>query len=289
MTIEVIEFIQNFRNDFFDLFFNFISFLGEEYVYIILLTIIYYTYDKKLGEMLGYVLIVSTGLNEVFKNIFKTQRPFQKYEDRVVNLREHTSSGYSFPSGHTQVFTSVLFGIAYYIKKRWLYITVMILSVFMAISRMYLGVHFLEDVLVSIILGITLSYLYYRFYTKHNENQQMLLRVNIITFLIMILLLIFVQSKTYVTTVGMFGGYALAMWFEKTYVNFTVKVSIRNKIIRVIIALVLMIAIQTGFKMIYTSIFSNDTILLLFDFIRYFLLVFVGLGILPYYCKKLNI
>lgn len=289
MTIEVVEFIQNFRNDFFDLFFNFISFLGEEYVYIILLTIIYYTYDKTMGKMIGYILIVSTGINELLKNIFSMQRPFAKYPDRVENLRPHTSPGYSFPSGHTQVFTSVLFGIAYYMRRNWIMISVFVLSILMAISRMYLGVHFLEDVLVSLVLGITLSFLYYKVYTKYIESEHILDWINLITFGIMVLLLIFLDSKTYITTLGMFGGYSLAMWFEKKYVDFSTQVSIRNKIIRVVIGLVLMIAIQIGFKVVYTSIFTNASLILFFDFLRYFLLVFVGLGIVPYFFKKWNI
>ena len=50
MTIDVVVFLQDMRNGFFDFFFSFISFLGEEYVYILVFGIIYYTYDKKMGE-----------------------------------------------------------------------------------------------------------------------------------------------------------------------------------------------------------------------------------------------
>ncbi len=289
MTVEIVEFLQTFRNGFFDLFFNFISFMGEEYVYIILLTVIYYAYDKKLGEMLGYVLIVSTALNTILKHIFSADRPFTKYPERIENLRPHTSPGYSFPSGHTQVFTSIVFSLGYYIKRNFIIIIVATLSILMAISRMYLGVHFFEDVFVSLVLGISLSYLYYKVYTKYSEDTKKLMMIYIGTLVVLLLILFVLRSKAYITTVGMFAGFISAMWFEKRYVNFSLDVSIIQKGIRVLSGVIIMILIQGGFKYIYGSIFSNDSVLLFFDFIRYFLLVFIGLGVYPYFFKKLGI
>ena len=289
MTIEIVEFIQSLQNGFFDLFFNFISFMGEEYVYIILLTIVYYAYDKKLGEMLGYVLIVSTALNTILKHIFSAERPFAKYPDRVDNLRPHTSPGYSFPSGHTQVFTSVIFSIGFYVKKNSVLSIVAGLSLLMAISRMYLGVHFLEDVFVSLVLGVSLSHLYYTIFMKHHENPKTMMKIYIGTLIILLIILFVLKTKTYITTVGMFAGFIAAMWFEKRYVNFTMEVSMIQKGIRVLSGVAIMLMIQVGFKAIYGSIFDNESILLVFDFIRYFLLVFIGLGVYPYFFKKLGI
>ena len=56
MTIEVVEFFQSLQNGFFDFFFNAISFLGEEYVYIVIVGTIYYAYDKKLQDLSRNIL-----------------------------------------------------------------------------------------------------------------------------------------------------------------------------------------------------------------------------------------
>ena len=63
MTIEVVEFFQSFRNGFFDFFFSFISFLGEEYIYILILAIIYYAYNKKLGEFFEPITLRAASKN----------------------------------------------------------------------------------------------------------------------------------------------------------------------------------------------------------------------------------
>lgn len=288
MTIEIVKWIQQFRTEFLDDFFNFISYLGEENIYIILLVIIYFAYDKKFGEYLGFLLITALGFNTILKHIFKAQRPFVKYPDEVENIRPHTSPGYSFPSGHTQTFSTVLYGIAIYIKKRSLTIIVVILTILMAISRMYLGVHFLEDVLVSLLLGLAMSIGMYRFFKRFENNDKAIYILYGITLSILMIAMFFIQTKTIVTTTAMFGGFFLAMYVEKTYVNFSNNVPLLHRALRVIIGIVSMLAIQTGLKEIFLF-FTGGQEYLILDFIRYFTLVFVGLGLLPMLFKKINI
>ena len=169
MTIDVVEFFQSLRNGFFDFFFNMISFLGEEYVYILIISIVYFAYNKKLGEYLAFMLMFTGLFNNVLKGLFDRPRPFDAFENRVENLRPDTSTGMSFPSGHTQNFSAFWFAFAFKFKKNWLFITAAVLSILMAISRMYLGVHFLEDVIASIILGIVTAYGTYKLFQKYGD------------------------------------------------------------------------------------------------------------------------
>jgi membrane protein DedA with SNARE-associated domain/membrane-associated phospholipid phosphatase len=89
----------------------------------------------------------------IVKNIVQSARP-----TGIVLMRH----GYSFPSGHTTL-TIALYGFFCYlfsIKKsgatRWgSFITVTTLGVLVAISRLYLGVHWFSDVLGGGILGST--------------------------------------------------------------------------------------------------------------------------------------
>ncbi len=290
MTIEIVEFFQSFQNGFFDLFFNFISFLGEEYIYILLMVILYYGVDKKLGEMVAFSLITATAVNTIIKETVKAPRPFVKYTDgRVTNLRPHTSPGYSFPSGHTQVFTSVIFTVGFYLKKYWFYIIILVLGILMAISRMYLGVHFFEDVVVSLVLGIGYAYLINWIFNKYYDKGLMMFKLYLIYLIVLIPLLFVFPTKTYITTIGMFSGFILAMYFEKRYVNFSVSVPLKIKVARVVIGMVGMMFIQVGFKAAYVALIDSDSLLLFFDFIRYFLLVFTGLGLLPYLFQKIGI
>ena len=171
MTIEVIEFIQSFRNGFFDFFFNAVSFVGEEYVYITILGVIYYGINKRLGEVLALSLFFTAAINTIIKGIVGALRPFELYPDRVVNLRPDTAGGHSFPSGHTQQFTTFYYTGALQLRKTYGFIIAGILSILMAISRMYLGVHFLEDVSVSICLGIVIAIVVSALYNKYKDTK----------------------------------------------------------------------------------------------------------------------
>lgn len=285
MTIEVVEFIQGLQNGFFDFFFNFISFLGEEYIYISIAAIIYYAYDKKLGELLAFSLFTTALVNTSIKGLVGALRPFEKYPDRVQNLRPDTAGGHSFPSGHTQQFTTVLFTLSLQIKKNWVFIVAAVLSVLMALSRMYLGVHFLEDVTVSIILGIGLAFLFHFLYKKYKDMGKM----NIVYGVILVIFLPFViiiNDKDILTSYGMMIGLLGAMVFEQRFVQFSTEVSLLQKVIRVAIGIIIMISIQLGVKLLFIAVFGEDIYIL--DMIRYMLISFVGLGLYPLSFKLLK-
>ncbi len=285
MTIEVVAFLQSLQNDFLEFFFQFISFLGEEYVYIILIGTLYYAIDKKFGEFMAFTLFVSIGLNTIIKSIVKAQRPFQKYPLRVENLRPQTSSGYSFPSGHTMNISSVMFALSFYLKKKALWVIASILVICMMLSRMYLGVHFLEDVVVGGILGLGVAYGLYQVFSRLNQTS--LHRLYLVIAIVLLPFVFILQDESFYKAYGSILGFVIAMLYEKRYVNFSLNVSIIKKVIRVISGLVIMILIKIGFKEFY-SLFVEDgtTLFWYFDLLRYFLISFIGLGLYPQLFKK---
>ena len=287
MTIEVIEFIQSLGNGFFDFFFNMISFLGEEYVYIVVMGIIYYAYKKELGEFLAFSLFTTAGINTIIKGIVSAPRPFEKYPTRVENLRPDTAGGHSFPSGHTQNFTTFLFAESFYVGKQRMFIVSGVLSVLMALSRMYLGVHFLEDVTVAMILGVLLAYIFYRVFTKFQENKVILHKIYLVVLLFMTPFLFFIVEKDFYTSYGLLLGFVLAMMFEKKYVQFSMDVTLKQKLLRVLLGLIIMMSIQIGTKPLFQLFADDGTILMnIFDLTRYGLVSLLGLGIFPLTFKK---
>ena len=284
MTIEVIEFIQSFRNGFFDFFFNSISFIGEEYIYIAILGIIYYGINKRFGELLAFSLFFTAAINTIIKGFVGALRPFEK-SDTIVNLRPDTAGGHSFPSGHVQQFTSFYFTGALYLNKQYVFIIASILSVLMAISRMYLGVHFLEDVSVSIVLGILVALLVTWIYNKYKDTP-VLHKIYLGIVIGLFPFLFFIQNKDFYTSYGLMLGFVAAMIFEQKLVNFNMEVTHTKKIIRVVVGIIVMLIVQIGVKAIFVALFGEDIILL--DLIRYGLIAFIGLGLYPLLFKKLQ-
>jgi membrane-associated phospholipid phosphatase len=107
--------------------------------------------------LLALVLTVPGGmlLNVVLKIVFHRPRPV--FTDPMVSF-----SGYSFPSGHTMsttLFYGVLSWLAIRQIKAWYWRVVVIsgggfMVVFVAFSRIYLGAHYLSDVLGAIAEGL---------------------------------------------------------------------------------------------------------------------------------------
>ena len=57
-----------------------------------------------MGERLLFALIGNVALNTGVKEFFKVQRPIGV--DGIESMRVSTATGYSFPSGHTQIGTT---------------------------------------------------------------------------------------------------------------------------------------------------------------------------------------
>ena len=127
-----------------------ITALGYEEFFILLLPALYWSFDQMVGLRMGLVLLISNTFNTFFKFLFHNPRPFW-ISDQVKDLAHETSFG--LPSGHAQIATSVWGWLAVEIKKRWFSILALILIFLIGVSRLYLGVHFLSDVVLGWLLG----------------------------------------------------------------------------------------------------------------------------------------
>ena len=276
MELEILRNIQSIANPFFDFLFQLITICGEQIVLISIISIIYWTLDKKFGEYIAYSVLTSVLLNNAIKDIFKMKRPIG--EEGIRTLREQTATGYSFPSGHTQGASSFYGAMAIYLKKRVMYIIATVMIILIGFSRLYLGVHYPKDVIVGGILGVLTSLICYKLYNRV-ENKMLLY---VITFAIFIPALTFAHSADFIKGMGTYLGFIIGIYIEKKYVNFSTEGSTGNKIIRVLLGIVILLVLQLGLKVLLPS----GTI---FSFIRYLLISLVGIGVYPMAFKKLKI
>ncbi|MDR2662421.1 MAG: phosphatase PAP2 family protein [Treponema sp.] len=132
----------------------------SEYVFLLLLPVLYWFWDEKKAFRLGVLAVVSLGLNDMAKAFFRMPRPFH-LEPALGMIYER---GYGFPSGHAQLSLTLFFPLAFYLARQctrplykalvWASAALVILAI--GFSRLYLGVHFPHDIAGGWILGALL-------------------------------------------------------------------------------------------------------------------------------------
>ncbi|WP_031556840.1 phosphatase PAP2 family protein [Lachnospira multipara] len=110
---------------------------------------------RKVGLTVALALIFSVIMcNGVMKNVCQRVRPFNfdnsLFDTQLYNVFASIDD-WSFPSGHTSASFAAAFAIILWNKREG--VCAMIMAALIALSRLYLNVHYPTDVLVSLILG----------------------------------------------------------------------------------------------------------------------------------------
>ena len=127
-----------------------ITAMGYEQFFILLLPAIYWCFGQMLGMRVGIIFLLGNYLNFSLKFLFHSPRPYW-VSDQVQAYSHETSFG--LPSGHAQIAATMWGWLAVEIKKRWFTILALILIFLIGFSRLFLGVHFLSDVILGWTLG----------------------------------------------------------------------------------------------------------------------------------------
>lgn len=129
------------------------TFLGHENFFFLVLPLVYWSIDASLGLRIAFILSTSNYLNAIAKILFTSPRPYW-VSMHVEPLSVETTFG--TPSGHAQNGAALWGIIAAGINKRWAWITAFLLMFFIGFSRLYLGMHFVHDVVVGWLIGFAI-------------------------------------------------------------------------------------------------------------------------------------
>src|SRR5574340_702913 len=126
------------------------TFLGTKEFFIFVLPVVYWCIDAAVGIRMAYILLIGTVLNETLKLAFQGPRPYLISTDIRALSSEAT---FGLPSGHAQTAAGIWGMLAATLRRRWLWIAAVILIFFIGVSRIYIGVHFPQDVLAGWLFG----------------------------------------------------------------------------------------------------------------------------------------
>ncbi len=159
--IGILDFIQkNFRCDFLDITMPLITDLAEKgwFWIAVAVVLLFFKKTRKTGFMVGAALILGLIIgNGLLKNIMGRIRPYDFVGMDHGTLLVPVLSDFSFPSGHT--LASFEAATVLMIRDKRLGIPALVLAILIALSRLYLYVHYPTDVLAGAILGIAFAFL----------------------------------------------------------------------------------------------------------------------------------
>lgn len=174
--IKIIEFLQGGRTPFFDMSFQVISLLGS-YMGVILALGIFLLFKPKLALWYSGTYAVTFLLYNIIKESVERVRPYNA-TDTIISIGDKVTS-FSMPSGHavTACMTAIFMGVflfSMYKGKfaRTIVTLSMIMYVFLVgLSRMYLGKHYLTDVLAGILLASAISVIFILIMKAYNKRR----------------------------------------------------------------------------------------------------------------------
>lgn len=171
---EIHIFINQFHAPFFDVFFRYLTCMGDGIfipVYFLILIMVRYRY----AILLVIAFLLSGLLVQILKRGFFADvvRPTEYLKDVyslyiVPGVTQHCCK--SFPSGHTATAFSVMVCFALAFKSNAVKTLSLVLACLIAFSRVYLSQHFLIDIFAGSIIGVLVS-VYSHYFFKRVQNK----------------------------------------------------------------------------------------------------------------------
>ena len=267
----LIKGLQSLSNAFFDAVNLGITYLGDEIFFIVVAVVLYWCVDKKFAYKFMNVYILSVAANEGLKSIVARRRPYLVEGIRSIGKE---TGGYSFPSGHSQSIAN----ISTQINMRWregvprkVFLPVgIVVTALVMFSRMYLGQHYLTDIIAGAALGIVLALLLGTLFDLLGDKEEWIAAgiIPLCLVLAVVFSVIGIEGVGNVMTVlGAYTAIAIGYFCEKKFIGYNVRSDKWWKYaVKLIIGLATTLALKEGLKFAF-----DPDVYLLYNFLRYFI------------------
>ncbi len=250
---EILNTLHIFAGTWLDTFMATVTKLGSQMFYVIILPIAYWTGDKKTTLKIGAVFLISAVFNDFFKELYNNPRPDPAgLLDGIKELNRtyipRNSPG--FPSGHTQGAVTFWGSAFAYIKWKPLRVLAVLLILLIPYSRMYLGVHYLGDVIGGFLIGgILLALLIPLNGLAERRWQDIPGMIIIFTMTVLPLLLLFIlPGKTLSQPLAVLSSMVCGAYIAHDRIVFSPKSGPAAAAVKVILGLAVIMVLKAGLK-----------------------------------------
>ena len=265
-----------------------LSFVGGELGLMLILLMILFCWKKECGKRLTLIIAAMNTWLPMIKAVVLRPRPYMEHPDRVygvadvgnsASLDDIAAQGYSFPSTHSASATALFIPLANEVKKKWMWIAAIVISLLVGVSRAITGMHYPTDILAGWALGLVGAgfCLLLERKVKNEWLRHLILLITVLPGLF------YVRTDDYFTALGMLIGLIAAFHYEEKFVNFSDTRNIFAMILRMVGAFALYFALNTLLKLPFSKEFLSGGTLpaFLVRTARYAIILFVIIGIYP--------
>ncbi len=178
MEVDIVISIQQGASAIWDVFFQTVTLFGDKMFFVVAFCLFYWCYDKRFAFNFAVGCGASALVGAVLKVSFNRPRPYM-VDSRVFDY-SHLTDG-SFPSGHSMAVSTMstmslreLYSqgqFATRLKKIISTALAVVVCCLVALSRLYLGQHFLSDVIFGLGFGFFVGYIWHEFCFINNNKE----------------------------------------------------------------------------------------------------------------------
>jgi undecaprenyl-diphosphatase len=151
-------------------------FLSSPFPWVLLVVaIIYWGVSRKVWQMGKVILLIVTLVSltdilayRVFKPSFARYRPC--IELIGVRMVDACGGEFGFPSNHAANAMAITFFLHLYFRKKGLTAILLLFTLLVGISRIYLGAHYPLDVFFGYLLGLLVAWIVYHLSIKYGKH-----------------------------------------------------------------------------------------------------------------------
>ena len=156
-----------------DTIFVWITFMGDGLFSVIVIVFLLFKRRWSKATQVLAAFLLSALLAQIVKNVFSMPRPSEFFGPGVYPyfIKGITRHGFaSFPSGHTTSIFALATMLALFTPNQQHKMAYLFAAVLVGYSRIYLGQHFLNDVLMGSVIGMVVAVLVHWLFVARGER-----------------------------------------------------------------------------------------------------------------------
>lgn len=146
-----LSWVNGFRSEGMTTFFRGVTWFGYTTFYMIFLSVGYWLWSYRTFTRLAVLVAISGLLNAYLKDFWQDPRPVFP-----PSLDAKAADSFGMPSGHAQISATLWLWLCLEMRRGWLWFIGVLMIGLICLSRLYLAVHDVEDILVGLSIAALL-------------------------------------------------------------------------------------------------------------------------------------